>query len=299
MNNVPWGLIRSFLVVAREGSLSAAARALRVSQPTLSRDVQAIEAHTKLNLFKRSPQGLTLTDAGQALVESATKMDEFSTVFERQAAGLSTELKGDIRISANEIMGIFILPAVITQFRLEHPGVNVEIVITNQASSLSKREADIALRMFRPTQPDLVARRLPDMPLGFYAHEDYVRDYGIPVSIDEFKKHNIIGMDLGLEFIDGAKAMGVQFVRDDFCLRTDNLLMQINLARNAGGIVGTHVGLAAHWPELTQVLDWVPLPALELWVVCHADTQYNARIREFRNYLIEWFKDDAYHGILI
>jgi len=298
MNSLPWNLIRSFLVVAHEGSVSAAAKTLNVSQPTLSRDIQAIEAHTKLNLFKRSTQGLTLTEAGEALVESATKMDEFATVFERQASGLSTELKGDIRISANEIVGIYLLPPVIAKFREKHPGVNIEIVITNQTSSLNKREADVALRMFRPTQPDLVARRLPDMPLGFYVHEDYIKRNGIPESVDEFKQHNIIGMDQGLEFIDGAKAMGFQFVRDDFCVRSDNLLMQINLARNACGIVGTHIGLTKCWPELMRVLEWVSLPALEFWLVCHADTQHNVRIRELRNFLIEWFKDDVYHDVI-
>lgn len=299
MNNISWDLIRSFLTVAREGSLSAAAKNLGVSQPTLSREIQAIETQTKLNLFKRTPQGLILTEAGQALVESASKMSELADAFDRQVSGLSTELKGDIRISANELVGVFLLPAVIAAFKQNHPGVNIEIVITNQASSLNKREADIALRMFRPTQPDLVARRLPDMPLGFYAHHEYIKRHGIPNTIDEFKQHSIIGMDHDMDFIDGAKDLGYQFMRDDFQLRTDNLLMQINLARNACGIIGTHIGLAQHWPELVRILEWIPLPALEFWVVCHADTQYNTRIREFRNFLIEWFKEDAYRGVSV
>lgn len=299
MNNLPWNLIRSFLAVARCGSLSAAAKELEVSQPTVSRDIQAIEKLTSLNLFQRTTQGLNLTDAGKALVESATRMDAAAELFNRQASGLSTELKGDIRISANEIVGVYLLPAAVTEFRRKHPGVQVEILITNQASSLNKREADIALRMFRPTQPDLVARRLPDMQLGFYAHMDYLKQCGEPQSIEEFKKHNVIGFDNDREFIDAAGEMGIQFTPEDFVLRTDSMLMQINLARAGGGIIGTHTRLAERWPELTRIMHWIPLPMLEFWVVCHSDTQFNSRIRAMQQFLIEWYQEDSYRGLLL
>ncbi|MEJ2644430.1 MAG: LysR family transcriptional regulator [Gammaproteobacteria bacterium] len=180
MNQLDWALIRSFLAVARLGSLSAAARDMGVSQPTLSRDIQALEAATGLNLFRRTTQGLVLTPQGQRLVDAADHMNAAADRFARQASGLSVELEGDVRISANEIVGTYLLPPAIADFRQEHPAVHVEVVISNGASSLSKREADIALRMFRPTQPDLVARRLPDLELGFYAHRDYLDRRGEP-----------------------------------------------------------------------------------------------------------------------
>ncbi|MGD8940610.1 MAG: LysR family transcriptional regulator [Gammaproteobacteria bacterium] len=294
MNNLNWNLIHTFLTVARKGSLSAAARELGVSQPTLSRDIQALETATELNLFKRTTQGLQLTEAGQQLVDAATRMDQAADLFARQASGMSVELQGTVRISANEIIGIYLLPAAIAAFRDQHPGVQIEIVITNQASSLSKREADIALRMFQPSQPDLVARRLPDMELGFYAHRDYIQKRGEPRNFEEFKQHTIIGFDEDMEYIESAAQLGYQFTRDNFALRTDHMLMQINLARAGAGIIGTHVGLAEKWSELERILEWIKLPSLEFWIVCHSDVQYNTRIRSVMQFLIQWFELEPY-----
>lgn len=299
MNNIDWNLIRSFLAVSRHGSLSAAARELGVSQPTLTRDIQAIEAATQLNLFKRSTQGLKLTEEGQRLIDAASQMDDAANALARQVSGMSDVLEGDVRISANEIVGFYLLPPALAAFRENNPGVNIEIVISNQASSLNKREADIALRMFRPTQPDLVARRLPDMELGFYAHESYLKKYGIPAGTEAFFQHSIIGFDENMDFIEGAQQLGYPLTRDNFALRTDNLLTQIQLARSAAGIIGTHVGLAEQWPELKRVLEWIQIPSLEFWVVCHSDTQYNSRIKAVRDHLIEWFEKKPYGKALL
>jgi len=298
MNNTKWGLIRTFLTVAQTGSLSAASRELKISQPTVSRDIQNLEKSLKLNLFTRTPQGLILTEPGHSLIDSASKMQDAASLFERQVSGLSTELSGEVRISANEIVGIYLLPAAIAAFHQAHPGVDIEIVITNQASSINKREADIALRMFRPTQPDLVARRLPDMPLGFYAHQKYIDTYGLPESLEEFKEHTIIGYDTDTEFVDTAHAMGFDLHQKDFKIRTDKLPMQLNLARAGAGIIGTHVALAKKYPELVRVLEWIPLPELEFWVVCHSDTQYNSRIRALSNFLADWYKDNPYNMLV-
>jgi DNA-binding transcriptional LysR family regulator len=294
MNNVDWSLIHSFLSVARLGSLSAAARELGQSQPTLSRAIQSLEAATGLNLFRRTTQGLALTEQGQGLLEAAGQMREAADRFQRQAAGLSTRLEGDVRISANEVIGTYLLPPAVAAFREEHPGVHVDIVTSNRVSSLSKREADIALRMFRPTQPDLVARRLPDIELGFYAHRDYISRHGAPQDFESFLQHTIIGYDEGMDFIDEAARLGYHFVRDNFAVRSDSLLMHINLLRAGAGICGTHVALARHWPELKRIMDWVPLPPLEFWCVAHSDVQSNTRIRGFMQFLIAWFADDPY-----
>jgi molybdate transport repressor ModE-like protein len=299
MNNIDWSLIRSFLAVSRHGSLSAAARELGVSQPTLSREIQALESTTGLNLFRRTTQGLSLTEQGQALIEAAGDMDEAADHFIRQASGMSAELEGDVRISANEIVGIYMLPPAIAAFREQHPGVQVEIVITNRASSLSKREADIALRMFRPDQPDLVARRLPDLEVAFYAHRDYIAKHGEPRTVDEFKQRTILGFDEGRDFIDGARALGYEFVKKDFAVRTDHMLAQIALLRAGAGIGGTHTGIAKHFPELTRVLEFIPLPRLEFWCVCHADVQFNSRIRAMMQFLVNWFDPDPYAQIIL
>jgi DNA-binding transcriptional LysR family regulator len=288
MNSLDWDRIRSFLTVARLGSLSAAARELGVSQPTLTREIQALEAATRLNLFQRTTQGLNLTEAGQALMEAAQRMNEAADLFARQASGLSVELQGTVRVSANEIIGFYL-----------HAGVQIEIVITNRASSLSKREADIALRMFRPQQPDLVARRLPDLPLGFFAHRAYLERHGTPRRIEDFKTHSVIGFDEATDFIDGAARLGHRFTRDDFPLRTDHMLAQINLLRAGAGVGATHLELACRFPELVRILADISLPALEFWCVCHRDVQHNSRIRALMQHLIQWFADDPYRQALM
>ncbi|MDH4275737.1 MAG: LysR family transcriptional regulator [Gammaproteobacteria bacterium] len=299
MNTPEWGLIRAFLAVAREGSLSAAARVLGDSQPTLTRAIQALEATTKLNLFKRTTQGLQLTDQGQALMDAALRMEEGALSFARQAGGLAVEIAGEVRLSVNEILGFFVLPPAIAALRAKYPGVQVEIVITNDASSLSKREADVALRMFQPTQPDLVARRLPDMAMGFFAHKEYLRLRGHPQTFEELLKMDVIGMDLGRDFIDGAAHFGIQLTREDFPIRTDHLLSQINLIRAGAGITATHIGLARHWPQLVQILPEIPLPPMQFWLVCHRDVQYNTRIRAVMQFFGEWFADDPYRGVMV
>jgi len=299
MNSIDWGRIRSFLTVARLGSLSAAARELGVSQPTLTREIQALEAATRLNLFQRTTQGLNLTEAGQALVEAATQMSEAADRFARQASGLSVELQGTVRVSANEIVGFYLLPTALAAFRAQHPGVQIEIVISNRASSLSKREADIALRMFRPQQPDLVVRRLADLPLGFFAQREYLERHGTPRNIDDFKTHGVIGFDEDMDFLDGAARLGYSFTREDFPLRTDHMLAQINLLRAGAGVGATHLGLARRFPELVRILEDIPLPALEFWCVCHRDVQHNSRIRALMQHLIQWFADDPYRQALI
>jgi len=292
--NSNWSLINSFLVVSEQGSLSAAARQLGVSQPTLSRNIQSLEVSTGLNLFKRTTQGLELTVEGSKLIDAARQMNSASELFDRQASGLSTELEGDVRISVNEIVGIYLLPPAIAAFREMHPGVHIDIVISNQVSSLSKRDADIALRMFRPEQPDLVVRRLPDLPLGFYAHRDYVQRYGEPSSMEVFNEHTVIGFDESLEFINAAAEFGYKLSRDDFSLRSDNLLAQISLCRSGAGIMAMHSEMAKQWTELVPVMKWIELPPLEFWLVCHSDVQYNSRIRELMHFLGEWFKSDPY-----
>ncbi|MDA0822456.1 MAG: LysR family transcriptional regulator [Proteobacteria bacterium] len=299
MNNIDWALIRSFSIVARTGSLSGAARELGGSQPTLSRDIHNLEVQTGLNLFRRTTRGLILTDSGHALVTAASAMGESAELFSRLASGLSEELSGDVRVSANEIVGVYLLPNAIAAFKKLHPNVNIEIVISNLSSSLSKRDADIALRMFRPTQPDLVARRLPDLEIGLFAHTDYLREHDEPTTIEEVLSCTLIGFDENRDFINNASELGYAFTRNHFGLRSDHLLAQLQLLRAGAGIGATHVGLAQHWPELVRILQVISLPPIEFWCVTHSDVQYNSRIRELMSFLSEWLDNDPYARALV
>lgn len=299
MKQLDWGLIRSFLAVADTGSLSAAARQLEVSQPTLTREIQALESSTGLNLFTRTTRGVKLTEDGATLVDAASHMGEHADRFLRQAAGLTEEIDGDVRLSVNEIVGYYMLPAAIAAFHEQHPGIQVEIVISNFASNLRRRDADVALRMFRPRQGDLVARRLPNLELGFYAHRDYIDKHGAPTDFPEMIQHTILGFDEDTSFIEGAAHMGYQFRRDHFAVRTDHLLTHINMIRAGVGIGVTHTGLVPHFPGLVRILEDIPLPPLEFWCVCHQDVQFNPRIRALMQFLIDWFDKDPYENTLV
>lgn len=298
MNNMDWALIHAFLTVATEGSVSAAARTLGVSQPTLSRQIRALEQRMQLTLFERSPRGLHLTEQGEALVAAAEQMDAAADRFVRQATGLSEELEGDVRISVNEIVGYHLLPPLIAAFRRRHPGVAIEVLISNRASSLSKREADIALRMFRPPQAGLVAMRLPDLELGLFAHRDYLERNGVPTRVEQLRQHELIGFDESPDFIEGAAKAGFPLSRESFPVRSDWLPLHIALMRTGAGIGATHVGIAALYPELQRVLSQAPLPTLEFWCVYHRDVRFNPRIRTLARFIREWFGGDPYRAVL-
>lgn len=274
-----WDLIRSFQAVAETGSLSAASRRQGLTQPTVGRHVDLLEAELKMPLFIRSRDGMALTQKGEDLFVAAQQMGESATTFERLAAGLDEAISGTVRISANEIFGVLILPGLIGEFIAANPGIDIELVVSNDASNLLKRDADVAIRMFRPTQNDLVARKISQLPLGLFAHRDYLAKGTLPTSFDDLRNFVFVGFDRDTSLIGAARAMGVNFTSDDFKLRTDNILSHIWAIRSGAGIGITHIGLAQRWDGVVQVLPDLPLPSLDLWIVCHADVRYNKRVR--------------------
>lgn len=300
MDVTNWNLIKVFLAVAETGSLSAAATKLGQTQPTLSRQISQLELDSGCHLFKRTTQGLSLTAEGTALVQSAEAMDAAANQFQRQISNRSPQLSGPIKISTSEVIGTYLLPPAIAEFQRNWPEVTIDLVQTNAITSLSKGEADLALRMVKPEQPDLVARRLPDVELGFYAHRDYIDRYGQPLTPEELMQgHRLIGPDRDSYFLEVAKSLGYAIDRSAFHVRTDNLLMQIAFVRAGAGIGVLHKPLAQHWPDLVAVWADAPLPALPFWLVCHGDVQYNARVRALQNFLIDWFATAPYSQPLL
>lgn len=292
-----WNWIRAFVAVAETGSLSGAAEQLQQSQPTLSRQIQQLESATGHLLFRRTTRGLTLTEQGEQLLRSARDMEEAANRFNRQLSGQSTHLSGDIRLSTSELIGFYLMPPAIRQFQQQWPDVRIDLVLTNQVSSLSKGEADMALRTFRPKQPDLVVKRVAEIELGFFAHRDYLTQFGIPESLEDLYSHRLIGPDQDESWLQIARSRGLQISRQDFSLRTDSLLLQLAMLRSAAGIAPTHVPLARQWPDLIQVLPDLAIEPIPLWLVCHGDVQHNARVRVLQQFLIDWFRDPPYSRI--
>ena len=291
MNRLSWDLIQIFSAVAKLGSLSKAAKVLNTSQPTLSRQIALLEKQLEITLFERSTQGLKITDLGAKLIESSDKMQQASEHFLRTASGSTLSLAGNVRVSANEVIGLYYLPEAITKFNQRYPEIQVEIDISNQSTSLHKRDADIALRMFRPTQPELIAKRLPNIELNFVASTDYLQKHGQPKSLQEIDQHTLIGYDKDSQFIKSIKQLGFPVSEKDFYLKTDFLPLQIELARKGAGITVTHKHLIKQWDELNEIMADITLPNLEFWLVCHADVQHNRRIRVLMSFLTTYMEE--------
>lgn len=274
-----WDLYRSFLAVLHEGSLSGAARALGLAQPTVGRHVEALEQGLGVALFTRSGQGFAPTGAALELRPHAEAMEASAAALLRAASGRGSEARGTVRITASEVVGAEVLPPVLARLRRDHPGLVVELALSNRTEDLLRRDADIAVRMVRPAQGALVARRLGTIELGLHAHRSYVDRCGAPAAVDDLRSHALIGFDRETAFIRGLRADGVPLRREAFALRTDSDLAQLAAIRAGCGIGVCQVGLARRDPALVRVLPEAFSAALETWLAMHADQRASRRCR--------------------
>ena len=272
MNSEPdWNLYRSFLAVLREGSLSGAAHRLGLTQPTLTRHIDALERAIGVTLFLRTQRGLAPTDIALKLVPLAESMAATAAALGRVANDEAGKIDGTVRVSASEIVCTEYLPAICAALRRSHPGLVVEIVMTNQLTDLLQREADIAVRMQQPIQDALIARRLPSLELGLYAHRDYLAYRPAPLSIAGLAEHDMIGFDTETPML---RAVGQRFpvyARPRFALRADSDNVQLAALRAGFGIGVCHVALAQRAPMLIRVLPELISIELGLWIVMHED----------------------------
>jgi DNA-binding transcriptional LysR family regulator len=292
--DINWQQVRYFLWVADSGSVLKAAQANGVSQPTLSRKIKELESELGYALFKRSTQGLELTLDGSKLLETARKMADAADQFSRLASTRDIELNGDIRVSANEIVAHYLLPQVLFEFNQLYPQIKLDIVVDNYATNLSKREADIAIRMFKPKQVDLVIRRLPSIELGFFAHQTYLDENSSPKTLQELIAHQLIGFDANLSFISEAHRLGFELSRHDFALRSDSMLQQIALMQQGLGIAATHKLLGEELVDVEQVVSDVQLSQLDCYLVSHQDMINDIKMRTFVRFVGDWFDEHGY-----
>lgn len=274
-----WNRARAFLVTAEEGSLSAAARALDMAQPTLGRQVSALEEELGVALFERSGRGLMLTPSGLELVEHVRAMGDAATRVSRTASGRSQEIDGQVSISASEIYAAFLLPPVLTELRDTAPGLEIEVVATNDQSDLRRREADIAIRNVAPDDPELIGRKITDDTGWFYASATYAARRGLPKDLDDLAGHDFVAMDAVDPMIAAFEAMGIPLRRKNLALRSDNHLVHWELARQgtAIGIVPDFLGQST--PGMQKVLpDLGPIP-YPVWLVAHREVKSSRRIR--------------------
>lgn len=274
-----WTLLRTFREVARDGSLSAAARRLGLAQPTVGRHVSALEESLGIDLFTRSPRGLTATPAALDLIDHVERMAAASMALARAASGEAEAERGTVRLTASEFVGCEILPAILAGFRRDHPTIELELQLSNRNQDLLRRDADIAVRMFRPTQQALIARRIGRVEIGLYAHRTYVEANGLPDSADALGDHAWIGFDRDdTSFRSvGPKAQGIG--RDLFKVRCDSDIAQLALVRAGAGIGGCQVKVAERDSDLVRVLPDELSFWLEVWLAMHEDLRATRRVR--------------------
>lgn len=274
-----WERQRAFLAVLREGSLSGAARALDLAQPTVRRRIEELEEGLRTPLFTRSPGGLIPTERALLLREHADAMALAADAFVRSASAGVDEVAGTVRISASEIVAVEVLPPILAALRTEHPGLVIELSATNRNEDVLRREADIAVRMVRPRQDGLVARWVGSIPLGLHAHRDYLAKYGKPRHIDELTSHALIGVETETPVLHALQAQGFDVRREDFAFRSDSDLAHIAAIRAGLGIGICQVPLAARDKKLVRLFPEALHLDLETWVVAHEDQRGVARIR--------------------
>jgi DNA-binding transcriptional LysR family regulator len=291
---VDWTLLQTFLAVAKTGSFSKAARALTATQPTISRHVQQLEEQLGSKIFVRHSRGVKLTERGEQLFEQAQGVDAQIAALLRRQALAETQTAGTVRISANEPIGLYVLPEWLGVFREQYPSIQLELVIDNRASDLTHRDADLAVRMFRPEQPNLLAKRVGDVPVALYAHRDYLARHGTPEGLDDLSRHTVFGQDVDPTWLRIIHQMQLQ--RDYFPLRSDSLALHVQALLAGVCIAGAHVAFAQRHPELVRVLDGVPLPELEMWLVVHEELRREPTIACVFDSLHEFLSDYVGEG---
>lgn len=289
MDRLDWSLIRSFLAVAEAGSLSAAARATGISQPTLGRHIHTAEAALRVPLFARMPQGLMLTDEGQALLAPARAMRVAAADLALIAAGRSTGMQGTVRITASRVVSHFILPPVLASMRAAEPGIQIDLVPSDTSENLLFGEADIALRMYRPTQLDLVARHLTNLPLGLYASKSYLDSKGRPATREDLMVHDFIGLDRSDQIIRAMTAMGFPVTRSFFPLRCDDPLTYVELIRAGCGIGALQRQIGDDDPRLEALDHLLTLPSLPVWLTAAPKLRQSPRLRRVWDMLADAF----------
>lgn len=273
-----WNRARAFLVTAEEGSLSAAARALRMTQPTLGRQVDALEEELDVVLFERAGRGLTLTPSGLALLEHVRAMGEAAGRISLSAAGHSETIEGIVSIAASQAHAAFLLPPIIAKLRAQQPGIVIEVVASNQASNLKRREADIAIRAFQPTEPDFIARKVGDIPAQLYASHAYLESIGNPKLPYDLRNADFIGVDTTGVYLKGLNALGFNLTERNFTIICENYLVMWEMLKFGLGI-GVMDGLIGdREPLLRRAIPELGLK-FPLWLVAHREVNTSRRIR--------------------
>lgn len=285
-DRLDWNDLKALIAAAEAGSLSAAAARTGISQPTLGRRINALEAALGLKLFDRSQRGMTLTDSGADMLAHARTMQEAAARLSLAATGRAETLEGAVRVTAPRVMSAHHLPAILTRLLDAEPGVEVELVASDETDNLLRREADIAIRMFRPTQADLIAKKVAEMRLGLFAAETYIAAMGEP-TLGTFASHRMVGYDRNPAITDWMRSYGFPPPPGLMRLRTDDQVVHWRMVVAGAGIGPNQLSVGDAEPLVRRVLTDLTLPVLPVWLTVHEELRTSALIRRVYDFLAE------------
>lgn len=277
--NFDWNRARAFLVTAEQGSLSAAARFLGMAQPTLGRQVSALEKELGVVLFERVGRGLTLTPSGEQLLEHVRKMGDAANSMSLESLGQSQVIEGKVRLAVSEVFAAFTLPPILKKLRETHPGIEVDVITSTFASDLLRREADIAIRYFHPKEPELIAKKLGEGAGGLFATPQYIDKIGNPQTPEDLHKADFISIDLTNGLLKGLNRLGLNLTENNFPIYTPNWLVMWEFVKQGLGIGLFDVNLANAEPLVQPILPDVIKYPTDIWLVAHRELNTGARFR--------------------
>lgn len=283
-----WNHTRAFLVTAEEGTLSAAAKALDMTQPTLSRQVAALEAELGVTIFERVGQRLVLTNSGVELLDHARAMSEAAILFSLAASGQSQQIEGSVTISAGELDAVYRLPKVIAKLRREEPSIDIEVIVTNETSDIQRREADIAIRNFRPKQSDLIAKKLGEENIWLYGTQEYLNQIPKFSDIAELREIQMIGFDRSSSVLEVLNQQGWQLSKHNFQIVTSFQPLQLELCKEGLGVIFFPEDLGDKDPKLVRAFEPIgPAFRLPVWLVCHQELRTSRRVRRVFDFVAD------------
>lgn len=290
ITDLDWSLIQSFVAVAETGSLSAAARQLNASQPTLGRHIRVLEDHLGLELFHRQARGFELTHKGQELLTPARDMAAAMADLSLCAAGQENRLEGDVRIACSVFMAHHAMPDIIADIRQKEPAIKIDLLPSDQSENLLFREADIAVRMYRPEQLDMITKHLGDIRIGMFAAKSYLDRKARPQGASDLRHHDIVGYDANDDIIREMRNMGIPATRDWFAVRCDNQSAYWKLVRAGCGLGFCQSDVALNTQGIEEVPVDFPLPLLPVWLTAHEALRHTPRISRVWELLEEALK---------
>lgn len=282
-----WNQVRAFLATVEEGSLSAAARALRLTQPTLGRQVTALEAALGVVLFERIGRSLVLTQSGLELLDHVREMGEAASRISLAASGRSQTIEGLVRITASDVISAYILPPILKRLRRVAPGIEVEVVASNTLRDLRRREADIAIRHVRPDQPDIIARLVRETDAPLYASPEFLAAMGHPSNPKDVSALDFIGIENGDLLMTGLNALGLELRRSNFKLRSQNGVVAWEMVKQGLGVGLMMREVAEMTPEVEQILPGLDIIQVPVWLATHRELHTSRRIRLVYDLLAE------------